>query len=92
MPWVVAKVFLTVCKEKHVLWHSRVRRVDVVNGDPPFNAPKSKSSRLVLFVLKDGYAAVLIQGDGRGGVRVYTTGINYSIITDNQWNPRTAKR
>lgn len=89
---MVAKVFLTVCKEKHVLWHSRVRRVDVVNGDPPFNASESKSSRLVLFVLKNGYAAVLIQGDGRGGVRVYTTGINYSIITDNQWNPRTAKR
>lgn len=75
---MIAKVFLTVCKEKHVLWHSRVRRVDVVNGDPPFNASESKSSRLVLFVLKNGYAAVLIQGDGRGSVRVHTTGMNYS--------------
>lgn len=42
--------------------HSRVRRVDVVDGHSALDAPQGEARRLVLLVSEDGHAAVL-----RGG-------------------------
>lgn len=39
--------------------NSRIGWVNVVNGHSPLNTAQCKSSRFILFVLKDGHTAVL---------------------------------
>lgn len=55
--WVETKCF-TVKLQKQT--NLGVDGVDVLNGDPPFDAPERESRRHTLFIFKNGNAPVLV--------------------------------